>query len=206
MSLTLIIIIVTTLVSVLAFSDINLRNKLVFSPYMINVNKEFHRFLTSGFIHADWQHLIFNMLTLYFFGENVERIFLNFMGDAPVVKFLVLYLGGMVFADVYSYFKHKNNPYYSALGASGAVSAILFSAILFDPWSILMVNFFIPVPAVLFGVGYLWYSAKMSKQGGDNIGHDAHLYGAIFGVIATIALNPKVVLIFFDSLMNPSFL
>lgn len=173
---------------------------------MINVNKEFHRFLTSGFIHADWQHLIFNMLTLYFFGENVERIFLNFMGDAPVVKFLVLYLGGMVFADVYSYFKHKNNPYYSALGASGAVSAILFSAILFDPWSILMVNFFIPVPAVLFGVGYLWYSAKISKQGSDNIGHDAHLYGAIFGVIATIALNPKVVLIFFDSLMNPSFL
>lgn len=205
MSVTLIIIILTGLTSYLAFSDNNLRYKLLFYPFQIKQGKEYYRFITSGFVHGDWQHLLFNMFTFYFFGRNMQFYFQELSSPlVGTVKFLVLYLGGIIFSDIYSYYKHKDNPNYMALGASGGVSAVVFGAIMFGPWQTLYI-YFIPMPSILFAVGYLWYSARMAKQGNDNIGHEAHFFGAIYGAVVTLLIEPKAFGIFFNQLMNPSF-
>ncbi|MCB0738718.1 MAG: rhomboid family intramembrane serine protease [Bacteroidetes bacterium] len=204
-SISVVIIIITVLVSFRAFSDPELKYKLIFYPYKINGEREWYRFITSGFIHADIQHLVFNMITLYFFGRNVEFYFDYLMGGSGKTVFILFYVAAMAAASTFSYFKHKDNPGYMALGASGAVSAVLFSTILVSPWNLIYV-FLIPCPAILFGVAYLIYSARMAKLGRDNIGHDAHLFGAIFGVIATIVIAPETVEIFIKQLLNPGFL
>ena len=206
MSSTFIIIGATVIVSFICFNNAELKYKLIFYPFQMNGKKEeWYRFITSGLINADYIHLFFNMFTLYFFGRNVEAYLQYFGGPMPEIKFWILYLGSMIMGSMFSYYKNQNNPNYMALGASGAVSGILFSSILFDPWDIIYV-YMIPIPGILFGVLYLWYSAKMSKQGNDNIGHDAHMYGAIFGVLLTIAFNPFEILpMFIDNLFSPNF-
>lgn len=171
---------------------------------MRDVN-EFYRFITSGLVHADIMHLAFNMFTLYFFGPYAERFYTVLFGDPNHIKFIILYVGGLICSSIYSYFKHKDNPSYMALGASGAVSGVLFATILLDPWNWLLIFGIIPVPAILFGVAYLIYSAKMAKEGKDNIGHDAHFYGAIFGLVITLAFGPMRVLeLFITNLLNPT--
>ena len=206
MATTFIIIGLTALISFSAFSNVELRNKLIFHPWTISEGKDYYRFISSGFIHADIQHLFFNMFTLFFFGRAAEMNLLMYGGDFPRIKFWILYLGSMVMASSYSYFKHRENPGYMALGASGAVSGVLFSYIVFDPWGLLLIFGIIPVPGILLGIGYLYYSAKMAKEGRDNIGHDAHLFGAIAGLILTIVFNPMEILpIFIENLFNPGF-
>lgn len=201
MSMTLVIIIITALVSVSAFSSEKLRNDLLFWPPAIRRQHQYYRFITSGFVHADWAHLLFNMITLYSFGEVMEYFFVLKLSKTG---FLLFYLGGLIFSELPSYIKHINNYHYRSLGASGAVSAVLFSFILMAPWQTLYV-FFFPLPAVVFAVLYLSYTAYMSKKGGDHINHSAHLWGAIYGIAITIILAPESVNHFIQQILHPSF-
>lgn len=193
------IIAVTVLVSFKAFNDKELTYKLIFFPFKIATEKkEYFRFLTSGFIHADNQHLFFNMLTLFFFGPFVLDGFRHEAIDMPELKFLLLYLFSIAFSSVASFIKHQNDPNYMALGASGGVSGVVFAAIIMEPW--LQINFIIP--GFIYGIGYLWYSARMAKLGRDNIGHDAHIHGALIGVAVTLLYKPSLGLEFFDKIVN----
>ena len=201
MSITIIIIIITALFSVTAFYKEGEMERLLFWPAMIRERNQYYRFITSGFIHADWMHLIFNMLTLYYFGRIVEQVFQINCGSA--LYYLVLYLLAMIAADLPTYFKHKENYQYRALGASGAVSGVLFSSILYAPWAKIYI-FFIPIgiPAFIFGVLYLLFCVYMQRRGGDNINHNAHFWGAIFGIVYTIVVLPEIVPHFIDRLMS----
>ncbi len=201
--ITYIIIGITVLTSFSAFSNVELLNRLIFYPIEIKDRNEWWRFVTHGFIHADIQHLIFNMLTLYFFGRQIEMTFEYLFGNVYVYP--VFYLTALIAASTPSYAKHKENSYYRSLGASGAIAAVLFATILFDPWQTLMLNFFIPIPALLFAVGYVVYSSYMSKKGTDNIGHDAHLYGAIYGFLFPIVFKPQLISYFLEQLKHPRF-
>ncbi|MBC8173968.1 MAG: rhomboid family intramembrane serine protease [Chitinophagales bacterium] len=207
MSITIFIIIATVLASLSAFNNASIRDRAIFYPYGIQRRNEFFRFITSGFIHADWFHLLINMYVLYSFGELLEKYFLPaFFPNSARLVFLCIYFLGMIIADVPSYIKHRNDPTYRALGASGAVSAIVFACILFVPWpedgGIQL--FFIPIdiPPVIFGVLYLIYSAYMGRRGQDNIGHDAHFYGAVFGFIFPIILQPSLFTYFIDQIQE----
>jgi membrane associated rhomboid family serine protease len=194
-STTIIIIILTTLLSFSAFNNQKLYSDLILYPPAIQ-RGQYYRFLTSGFIHADMQHLLFNMLTLYFFGEAIEGLLNEAVGRWA---FLALYLGAIVISDIPSYLKNKNNAHYASLGASGGVSAIVFAFIIFAPWAWFA---FPPVPAIIFGIGYMWYSIYMSKKGTDNVNHDAHLWGALFGIVFIFINMPEQVLGFVQRLMD----
>ncbi len=194
-STTIIIIILTTLLSFSAFNNQKLYGDLILYPPAIQ-RGQYYRFLTSGFIHADMQHLLFNMLTLYFFGEAIEGLLNEAVGRWA---FLALYLGAIVISDIPSYLKNKNNAHYASLGASGGVSAIVFAFIIFAPWAWFA---FPPVPAIVFGVGYMWYSIYMGKKGTDNVNHDAHLWGALFGIVFIFINMPEQVLGFVQRLMD----
>lgn len=201
MSFTLVIIIATALVSFAALNNDDLKSKLILWPRRMDNPAEYYRFITSGFIHSDMWHLFFNMFTLYFFGRNAEYWF-NVIGRPALYP--LLYLVAIVAASIPSYLKHKNNPYYSALGASGGVSAILFCTVYIAPWSTIYVMF-IPIPAIIAGVLYLVYSAYMAKQERDNIGHDAHFWGAVFGFVFTFIFDPTHGRFFLEQLMQPQF-
>lgn len=198
--LTLIIIGLTVLVSISAFGQHNLFDKAKFNPYGIAHFREWWRWMTGGFIHADYVHLGVNMLTLYFFGMNLEIYFGQFFGDNGLFLYAAMYLIAIPVSSMFSYYKYQNDSSYSAVGASGAVSAILFSSILFDPTSKIYLYFAIGIPAWLFGILYLWYSYYMGKKNIDNIGHDAHFFGALFGLVFTILMKPDVVLSFIQHL------
>ncbi len=202
MSFNIIIILITAGISAIAFNNYELKNKLILWPRAMNNNPaEYYRFITSGFIHADWNHLIFNMLTLYFFGRNAEYWF-DAIGRPSLYP--LMYVAAIIASSLPSYIKHRNNPYYAALGASGGVSAILFCSVYLAPWSTIYV-WFIPIPAIIAGVLYLVYSAYMSKQQSDNIGHDAHFWGAVFGFLFTFVFDPTHGRIFIEQLVQPSF-
>lgn len=192
--ITYIIIGVTALISISAFSNRSLFDKMLFDPYRINHQKQLYRFVTHGFIHADWVHLAVNMFVFLSFGKMVEEYFKYFFGEGKGMYFFaLLYLGGVLLSALPSYGKHKDHDWYTAVGASGAVSAVVFSSIVISPLS--GIRFiFIPfdIPAFIFGLLYLIYSAYMSKKGNDNIGHDAHFWGALFGVAFTIIIKPAL--------------
>jgi len=200
---TLLIIAITGLVSFLAFSNEKLINQLIFYPPAITRDNQWYRFITSGFIHADIQHLAFNMFTLYFFGRSWEYAYCEELSVGKI-WYVVLYVGALVASQIPSYLKNRNNYRYRSLGASGAVSAIVFSMILLMPWSTLYV-FIIPLPAIIYAILYLGYTIYMSRKGGDYINHDAHLWGAIFGIAFSIALKPKVFGIFLHAITHPYF-
>ena len=164
---------------------------------------QIERFVTHGFIHADGAHLLFNMFTFYFFGSIIEGFYRQYFGGAGFVLF---YLAAIVMAMLPSYFKHKNDRNYMSLGASGGVSAVLFAYILFAPWELLYLFGAIPIPAILFAVAYVWYSIHAHKKANDNVNHSAHLYGGLFGVIITLILEPRVISLFFNQLLHPSWL
>lgn len=195
-SQTVIIIILTTITSITAFRNQKVYGDLIMYPPAIN-RGQYYRLLTSGFIHADYNHLIFNMLTLFFFGKFVESAMDSIIGK---FGFLALYLGGIIISDIPSYLKNKNNSHYASLGASGGVSSVVFSFILFAPWAWFA---FPPVPAIVYGIGYLVYCIYMGKKGGDNINHDAHLWGALYGIVFTIINEPKIISYFINQLMHP---
>jgi membrane associated rhomboid family serine protease len=197
------IVALTCLVSILAFSNPELFNRLQFNAYAIKHNKQGYRFFTYGLLHAGWAHLGINMYVFWIFGGLVFSRYLELFGNAAYLYFLVLYIGGIMFSVLYDFGRHKDHEWYNAVGASGAVSSVVFaSIILFPAGSIYL--FFIPIaiPSPVFGILYLVYSAYMAKRGRDNIGHDAHFWGAIFGVVLTIALKPQLFLYFIDEVIN----
>lgn len=159
-------------------------------PYQVVKQNKWYQLFTSGFLHADFMHLAFNMLTLFFFGPYLESI----IGPAG---FTALYVLGILVSSIPTVFKHKNNPNYASLGASGAVEAVIFSYILFNPLSKIYL-FFIPIgiPAIIFGFLYMAYSVYASKKQLGNINHDAHIGGAVFGVAFTLIVYPQSLQIF----------
>ncbi len=197
---TLLLIAATVLVSWLAFERPRLLARLILWPPAIDRHKQFDRLLTHGFIHADWQHLLFNMITLYFFGGLVERLFVPYIGQ---LGFLLFYLSAILIAILPTYLRHRHDPNYRSLGASGAVSAVLFAFSLVQPWALIFV-FFVPMPAILYAVLYIGYSIWMDRRGGDNINHSAHLWGAGYGVVFTLMMEPRVAASFLQRLMQPS--
>lgn len=184
-SLTLVIVIFTCIFSYQGFNDNRLKNKFLFHPASVNEFGQWYRFLTSGFLHNDGWHLGINMFVLYQFGENLERFCMGQFGDLKGRGiYLLVYLGAIIVGSLPLYIKHKNNQYYSALGASGGVSGILFASIFIWPWAMLGFMLIIPMPYVVFGVVYMFYESYMGKRGRGNIAHDAHIWGAIFGYIS----------------------
>lgn len=199
MNVTVLIIIITVIVSFLCFENRQLFDQLKHHPVSEANNKEWYRMISSGFLHADYFHLGINMYVLYGFGSFVERQFLSHYGTVQGrIIYLLLYLVMIIIADIPSFIKHRNNYGYSAIGASGAVSGILFIFILLRPWAPLELYFFIPIPAIIFGVLYLLYSSWASKNARDNIGHDAHFYGAVAGMVLAAFLLPYVLGDFVD--------
>lgn len=203
LSINLLIVAVTVLVSWLAFNNPRLAERLILWPPAIDRGKQYDRLVTHGFIHADWMHLLFNMITLWSFGGAMEMFFAERIGAIGYVAF---YISAIVVAILPTYMRHRHDAGYRSLGASGAVSAVLFAFILLDPWSgIYLFLIPIPIPAFVFAALYIGYSIWMDKRGGDNINHSAHLYGAAYGVMFTLILEPRVAALFLQKLASPSF-
>jgi membrane associated rhomboid family serine protease len=199
--ITLLIILVTAVVSIVAFRNHRLMDDLILWPPALSRSREYYRLVSYGLVHADGAHLFFNMFTLYFFGRNMEGIFTQAMGPLGFVTF---YIGALIFSILPTYMKNRNNASYRSLGASGAVSAILFAYVLISPWSSIYV-FIVKLPAVIYAVLFVAYSIYMDKRGGGNVNHSAHLWGAAYGVIFTIALEPSLLPRFIALLSQPSF-
>lgn len=198
MEISYFIIVVTCIISILCFRDATLFDKLKFNAYDVRHSNQWYRFFSYGFLHANWVHLFINMFVLLSFGEFVEKRFHAIFPDKYILYYILLYVGGILISIMPAYGKHKNDVFYNSVGASGAVSAVVFSSIILYPLGKISL-FFIPIgiPSPLFGVLYIIYELYMSKRAKDNIGHDAHLWGAIFGVIYTIALRPSLAKDFF---------
>ena len=191
------ILILTIAASFYAWNKPHIYKKWILNPYSIKHNKEYWRFVTSGFVHINYLHLFFNMFALFFFGQNVAYYF----GQHGDLLMLALYLLGIVISDIPTYLKYQNMPNYNSLGASGGVAAVVFSSIMFDPLNLIMI-FPIPfgIPGFLLGALYLIYSYYQGKRMSDNINHDAHLFGALFGLIFTVLIRPGVVLNFIQEI------
>lgn len=202
MSYTIIIVAITCIISLIGFTNENVVNKLILWPRKMDNPVEYYRLLTSGFVHADWMHLAFNMYTLYIFGSNVQMVFgeLGIQGEL----YIVLYLTGIIVASLPSFLKNRNNSYYRSLGASGGVASIIFFAIYYSPWSRITI-FPIPfgIPSILFGGLYLAYEAYMAKRGAGNVNHDAHFWGSIYGLFFALLLDPTHGRAFIDTIMHP---
>ncbi len=203
MSITVIIILVTVLISAWGFNQPQVIRSFSNAPYLEVRQKQYYRLLTSGFLHGDLFHLFVNMFVLYVFGEYIEKQFSIIHGDIPgKILFVSFYLFMIVLANLPNLVKHQNNPMYSSIGASGATSAIVFSYIVFNPWSMLQLYFFIPIPAIIFGVLYLWYSSWASKKQADFIDHDAHFYGAVGGFLFTLFMKKELFFHFINELTS----
>ena len=183
-SITLIIIITTVIVSIIAFNNQNVMDNLIFYPPAVTEKNQYYRFITCGFIHADVAHLAFNMISFYMFSSAfVEPAFLGFFGDYGRAALLIMYMLALIVSLLPTYLKNKKNDNYRSLGASGAVAAVVFAGILISPLS--QLGFFIippVIPGFIFGPLYLILSAYLDRRGGDNINHSAHIWGALFGV------------------------
>lgn len=197
MTLTILVVAITVVISIMAFSNNALTDKLILWPRRMDKPQEYYRLLTSGFIHADWNHLLFNMFTLYFIGQFAESV-LGF-------GFISLYLTGIIAASLPSFLKNRHNAYYRSLGASGGVSAIVFLFIYFEPWGRIGIMFIpgIRIPAILFGALYLMYEIYMSKRGGGNVNHDAHIWGSVYGLVYAFITDPTHGQYFLQAIMNP---
>ena len=191
-TITNIIVVITCLVSFAAFNNEKLRNDMLFWPAEISSRNQFYRFLSYGLVHADLMHLAFNMLALYSFGQFVEKNLFsnpNLFGTRGSIFYLVLYVSALIVSTIPDYYKNKNNYDYRALGASGAVSAVIFAGIMIEPRLPIQI-FFIPwaIPGFLFAPIFLALSAYLSKKGSDNIGHLAHISGALYGLLFTLVV------------------
>lgn len=181
------------------FSNPEWYGKLMLHPYSVYRNRSrWYLILTSGLIHKDWMHLLFNMITFYYFGFGLEQIFVSISGATGHVLFFLLYVIGLVLSDIPTILQQKNNYNYHSLGASGAISAVLFSFILFEPKMMLGIFMVIPMPAYIFAVLYLVYCMWASKNARDGVNHDAHLFGALTGILFTLVAFPWILRHFID--------
>ena len=201
--MTIIFIIATSIVSFVAFRDRELFYKFSFNPFSVTHQKQWYRTFSHILIHADWMHLLMNMFVLFSFGGIVESQLKLYFPELHFLYYILLYAGAAVFSCFPALIKHKNDYQYNSVGASGVTSAIVFTFILFNPWGGIGFIFIpIPIPAFVFGILYLIYSAYMAKRNSDNIGHDAHFAGAIFGFIFPLILKPSLITNFIDLLIT----
>jgi membrane associated rhomboid family serine protease len=184
MTITLIIIIITVLTSIAAFNNDKVYNDFIFYPPAVTYDKQWWRFLTCGLIHADWGHLIFNMYAFYMFGDSVEGSFVHIFAQKGKLLYLLLYITALAACLLPTYGKHKNDSNYRSLGASGAVSAVIFAYILLNPLQGIGIIFIpgIHLPAFIFGFLYIVISSWLDKRGGGNINHSAHIFGGLYGI------------------------
>lgn len=203
MSITILIIIATGALSFMAFSNHQLIDNLVFYPYRIWRDKEWHRLVSCSFIHADMGHLFFNMFALYSFGTAMEQYFQVLFPSFGLTLYIIMYFGAVATADMYNLFVKRNDYMYRSLGASGGVSAIIFSFVLLNPWGKIYI-FLIPIgiPAFVFGGLYLLYCVYMANRGGDNIGHTAHFTGSLFGFLFPVLFKPALLTGFFQQIVS----
>lgn len=193
-TITLILIIFTGLISYQGMRNYSVIERLKHSPLRESRYNEYYRLLTSGFLHSDWAHLAINMFVLYSFGGYIESYLTHLFGEgAGKIIYVLAYLLNIILANLPTLFKHRNEPGFSSIGASGAVSGIIFMYILLNPWQLIMLFFIIPVPAVLAGIGYLVYSSFAAKNENGRIDHTAHFAGAISGMAILAALHPQVI-------------
>jgi membrane associated rhomboid family serine protease len=192
--ITYIIIAVTVLVSVIAMNNDELKGKLLFNAYAIRHRREWYRLFTHALVHGDFMHLMFNMYAFYSFGIFAESAYGYFFAERATFFYVLLYVGGIFMSSAYSYEKHKDDMYYNALGASGAVSAVVFACILISPVSKIQLIFLpgLGIPSWVFGILYLVGSWYMARKGSDNIGHDAHFFGALYGIAFTLCIKPEL--------------
>jgi membrane associated rhomboid family serine protease len=214
MYLTYAILVITILVSLNGFNEPDFKRKLLMNPYDVVHYKKWYRTFTHAFIHADFMHLGFNMYVLYLFGisgsegggatpylKSLEPTFVDDFGLKGYWYFFLLYVGGILFSSLYSIYKHKDNPGYNSLGASGAVSAVIFGCIVLNPNAQLGLMFTPLMPAYIFGPLLLLAEYFMAKRGGTRIAHDAHILGAIFGIVFTISIHPQYIVDFFNNIV-----
>ena len=188
--ITYIIIALTVFVSLTCFNNRQLFEKLALNPYCVIHRHELYRIITHGFVHADTTHLFVNMFTYWSFGTYIEKVFEA--AGWGTLNYLLLYFGAMIIASLPDVIKYRNAAWYRSIGASGAVSAILFTSIFLNPWDKILLFAAIPVPGIVFGVIYLIYCQYMAKRGGDNINHNAHFFGAVYGFIFPLFMNPRL--------------
>jgi len=200
-SLSFLIMAVTVGISLLAWQKPAWLDAMMMSPYRIDRKKEYWRFITSGFIHADFAHLFFNLFSFYFFGTQLEYIFgIIFPGFGGEV-FILFYLLAIFVADLPTYFKQRNNPYFNSLGASGAVSAVIFAGIMFFPTEKIYLFGFVGIPGFIYAGLFTWYSIAMDRRGRDYVNHSAHLYGGLFGVLFITLTRPSTWVEFFSQIL-----
>lgn len=200
--MTIIFIALTVGFSILAFNRSEILYKYQFNAYQILKRKQYLRLILHGFLHANWSHLLINMIVLYSFGRSLEERFMHVFGPLAAIYFTIFYITAILVAPLYSLIKNRNNFLYNAVGASGAVSAIVFAEIIFAPWSKIYFFGVLPIPGIVFAVLYLIYSWQMSKKQGDNIAHDTHFFGAIYGLVFPIILQPQLLSYFIDQLLS----
>lgn len=200
MSVTVIIIIITVGISLYAFNNGEVFQKSLMNPFMVFKKSQYWRLLSSGFIHGSYIHLGFNMFTFYFFGRVVELVFAQIFGGIGIVVFILFYLSAIVISDLPTALKQKDNLHYNSLGASGAVSAMVFASIIYFPLNDICLYGLLCIPGFLLGIGYVLYSYFRGKSMADNINHEAHLYGAIYGVVVAIAIYPPSFMEFFQKI------
>lgn len=197
----------TIIISLVAMNNQDVLSKTIMWPYGVKRYHQYYRFLSSGFIHADYFHLFFNMFTLFFFGKAVEYYFSAY-GLGGNIAYISLYFLGLIASDLPTYFKQKDNYNYHCLGASGAVSAVVFAAIVFNPWGAVYIYGALKLSSFVYAVLYILYCVFMARRGGDNINHDAHLWGSLFGLGFTIALiaamQPQLLELLLEELKRPS--
>jgi membrane associated rhomboid family serine protease len=204
--MTYILIAFTALISITAFRNQEWFSKLQFNAYQVYHRKEVYRLLTHGFLHANWTHLLVNMLVLFFFGPIVEQILRQILSEAmqglSMLIFMFFYFAAIIVATLVSLYKNKDNVWYNSVGASGAVSAVIFFYIFFNPWEKIYFYGILPVPGIIMGVLYLIYGHYMSRKGTDNVNHDAHIVGALFGFIFPLFINYHLISVFVNKLLS----
>jgi membrane associated rhomboid family serine protease len=205
--ITILLIAANVIISILALNNSTVMGNAIMWPYGVKRHHQYYRFISSGFIHADYMHLIFNMFTFFFFGRNLEIIFkTEQLGGG--VSFVTLYFLALIISDIPTYIKQKDNRDYLCLGASGAVSAVVFATVVFSPWSSIYLYGAIKISALIYAVLYLAYCVYMSSKANDHINHDAHLWGSLFGLVLTLiliaVLQPNLFGLIIEQLKHPS--